>query len=189
MVRSPQLLGDGRDHDARFHYAIQEEAGGIAQALALAESFSAGEKIVVILGDNIFEDSIAGAVKLFGEQERGARIFLKEVHDPRSYGVAEVDTEGKVIGIEEKPEEPKSNMAVVGVYMYDGNVFDIIKNQKPSGRGELEITDVNNAYIKDGTMYADEFLGWWGDGGESFASYMEACLLVARKAGFRGSSQ
>ena len=114
---------------------------------------------------------------------------MKEVHDPRAYGVAEVDEEGKILGIEEKPDVPKSNYAVVGVYMFDNRVYDIISKLKPSDRGELEITDVNNAYIEDGTMYADYFTGWWGDGGESFVSYMEACILVARREGFLGSSQ
>jgi len=184
-----ELLEDGSQFGARFSYAVQAEAGGIAQALALAEDFSDREKIVVMLGDNILEDDISDAVKRFGAQEKGARIFLKEVHNPSSYGVAQVDEAGKVTGIEEKPAEPKSNLAVVGVYMYDGAVFDVAKGQKPSARGEMEITDVNNAYIGRGEMFAERLEGWWGDGGESFVSYMEVCLLAAKKHGFLGSSQ
>lgn len=184
-----ELLEDGSDFGARFSYAVQTEAGGIAQALSLAEDFADEDKIVVILGDNILEDNITSAVEAFERQESGARIYLKEVKNPSSYGVAEINDEGKVIGIEEKPDDPKSNHAVVGVYMYDGTVFDVIKTLKPSDRGELEITDVNNHYIERGEMFADHLEGWWGDGGESFASYMEACLLAARKEGFLGSSQ
>lgn len=184
-----ELLGDGRDHDAQFHYAVQEEPGGIAQALALAEKFAAGDSITVILGDNILEDDISSAVEAFAKQGGGARIYLKEVQNPSSYGVAEINDAGKVIGIEEKPTEPKSNWAVVGVYMYDSTVFDVISTLKPSERGELEVTDLNNHYIKRGEMFADYLEGWWGDGGESFVSYMEACMLVARKHGFLGSSQ
>lgn len=175
-----ELLESGQHLGVRLSYAVQEEAGGIAQALSLAEDFADGQKTVVILGDNILEDDISSAVDVFRQQERGARIFLKEVENPRSYGVAEVTGE-KIVGIEEKPKDPKSNLAVVGLYMYDGRVFDIIKSLKPSGRGELEITDVNNAYIQAGEMYYETLKGWWGDGGESFQSLLEASMLAAKK--------
>jgi glucose-1-phosphate thymidylyltransferase len=184
-----ELLGDGHDFGASFHYAVQSEAGGIAQALGLAEKFAAGEKVVVMLGDNILEDDITPAVQEFAKQQSGGRIYLKEVHNPRSYGVAEIGEDGRVVGIEEKPDEPKSNFAVVGLYMYDPTVFDVVKSLKPSARGELEITDVNNYFVDRGEMFADYLEGWWGDGGESFVSYMEACLLAAKKHGFLGSSQ
>ena len=176
-----ELLESGQHLGARLSYAVQEEAGGIAQALSLAEDFSDKDKLIVMLGDNILEDDIAPAMETFRKQEKGARIFLKEVEDPRSYGVAEV-RDNKVVGIEEKPKEPKSNLAVVGLYMYDSRVFDIIKTLEPSGRGELEITDVNNAYIQDGEMYYETLKGWWGDGGESFQSLLEASALAAKKA-------
>jgi len=177
-----ELLESGAHMGVRLSYAVQEEAGGIAQALGLAEDFADGKKTVVVLGDNIFEDSILSAVEAFQKQEKGAKIFLKEVSHPRSYGVAEV-ADGKVLRIEEKPKEPKSNLAVTGLYFYDGRVFDIVRSSKPSARGELEITDVNNAYIEAGEMTYEILNGWWGDGGESFESWLRATLLVARKEG------
>lgn len=177
-----ELLESGRQFGATLSYAVQEEAGGIAQALSLAEDFADGGKLVVVLGDNVFEDDITDAVRRFDAQEKGARVFVKAMENPRSYGVAEV-SKGKILGIEEKPQEPKSNFAVVGLYMYDGAVFDIIKNLEPSARGELEITDVNNAYIEQGTMYYEELEGWWGDCGESFESWLRATLLAAQKEG------
>lgn len=175
-----ELLESGKHFGIRLSYAVQEEAGGIAQALSLAEDFSDHEKIVVMLGDNILEDDITPAVESFRRQKQGARIFLKEVENSRPYGVAEIKDE-KVVGIEEKPEKPKSNLAVVGLYMYDGRVFDIITQLKPSSRGELEITDVNNAYIAAGEMYYEILKGWWGDGGESFESLLQASMLAAKK--------
>ncbi len=173
------LLGSGREFGAKISFEIQEEAGGIAQALGLCEDFADREKVVVILGDNIFEDSIVGAALNFERQERGARIFLKEVTDAQRFGVAEVSGD-KIVGIEEKPGRPKSNLAVTGLYMYDEQVWDVVKNLKPSGRGELEITDVNNFYIRQGTMQYETLNGWWTDAG-TFPSWLRANNLVARK--------
>ena len=145
-----ELLGSGADFDARFTYEIQDEAGGIAQALALAEDFADDDDVAVILGDNIFQDNVKDAVHSFTS---GAHIFLKQVQDAERFGVAEVDNNREhVLGIEEKPKVPKSDYAVTGLYIYDNGVFDVIKTLKPSGRGELEITDVNNEYIRQGAM-------------------------------------
>lgn len=177
-----ELLESGAQFGARFSYCVQKEAGGIAQALQLAEDFCAGEKFVVVLGDNIFEDNIASAVSDFSAQEKGAMIFLKSVPNPKSYGVAVIDG-AKVSKIIEKPTEPPSDLAVTGLYMYDGNVFNIVRSLKPSARGELEITDVNNAYIARGELNYAVLKGWWGDAGESFDSYLQAGLLVAKKHG------
>lgn len=175
-----ELLGDGRELGIHLSYTVQEEPGGIAQALALAEDFSDNEKVVVILGDNILEDDISKAVNDFQRQEEGAKIFLKEVKNPQSFGVAEVSG-NKIINITEKPKNPKSNLAVIGVYMYDGNVFKVIKTLKPSSRGELEVTDLNIHYVKKGVMSFEILKGWWGDGGESFDSLLKASNLVANK--------
>jgi glucose-1-phosphate thymidylyltransferase len=175
-----ELLKSGKEFGANFSYAIQEEAGGIAQALSLCEDFSDHEKIAVMLGDNILEDNIVNAAIDFHNQKMGAKIFLKEVKNPRSFGVAEVEGK-KIISIEEKPKSPKSNLAVIGVYMYDSQVWNVIKTLKPSGRGELEITDVNNFYAGKGEMTFEILAGWWGDGGESFDSLLEAANLVAKK--------
>ena len=168
------LLGSGKDFGCRFTYKVQDEAGGIAQALGLAENFAGQELICVILGDNIFQDSISAQVKAFTEQGKGARLLLKKVHDPQRYGVAEVEGE-KVVRIVEKPKKPKSDLAVVGVYFYDSQVFDVIRTLKPSARGELEITDVNNHYLRAGTLRCDRLQGWWTDAGtfESLASANE----------------
>jgi glucose-1-phosphate thymidylyltransferase len=173
------LLGSGDEFGVRLSYAVQEEAGGIAHALALAEDFSDNGKTVVILGDNIFEDGIAQAAADFEKQKEGAKIFLKEVHDASRFGVAEVRGSA-VVNIVEKPKEPVSNLAVTGLYMYDGTVFDIIKTIKPSGRGELEITDVNNAYIARGIMTHHLIKGEWTDAG-TFESLLRANNLVAKK--------
>jgi glucose-1-phosphate thymidylyltransferase len=170
------LLGSGTRLGCEFTYRVQDEAGGIAQALYLAKHFAFGDRMVVILGDNIFEDSITEYVKNFSVQKAGARIILKEVHDPERFGVAELNGD-RVVGIEEKPEEPKSNLAVTGIYMYDADVFDIARNLKPSARGELEITDVNNAYIKRGELAYDIFKGWWTDAG-TFDSLHHANQLL-----------
>jgi glucose-1-phosphate thymidylyltransferase len=158
------LLGSGKEYGAEFTYRVQDEAGGIAQALGLARHFAFGDRMVVILGDNIFEDSLTEYVKNFAVQKAGARIILKEVHDPERFGVAELKGQ-QVIGIEEKPPKPKSNLAVTGIYMYDTEVFQIIKSLKPSTRGEMEITDVNNKYIERGELAYDVFKGWWTDAG------------------------
>lgn len=183
-----ELLGDGHAFGVRLSYAVQEKPGGIAQALGLAADFADGEKVVVILGDNILEDSIAKATADFAAQEKGAKIFLKEVENPKSFGIAEVQGD-KIVSIVEKPQEPKSNLAVIGVYMFDGTVFDVVKTLKPSARGELEVTDLNNFYVQQGTMTFEKLTGAWGDGGESFDSLMKASQLAQswRQAGKLGT--
>lgn len=158
------LLGSGGDFGLSFTYKVQDKAGGIAQALGLAENFVNGDKMVVILGDNVFEDNITPYVDNFRVQAKGAKILIQVVKDPQRFGVPEL-VEGKIVSIEEKPLSPKSNYAVTGIYMYDCRVFDIIRTLKPSGRGELEITDVNNAYILDGELTYDILRGWWTDAG------------------------
>jgi len=174
------LLGSGREFGCRFTYKVQDEAGGIAQALGLAENFAGGDSCCVILGDNIFEESIAPFVEAFGKQKMGARLLLKQVHDPQRYGVAEIEG-SRVTRIVEKPIEPKSDLAVVGIYFFDNGVFDIIKTLKPSGRGELEITDVNNHYLAAGTLQCDRLSGWWTDAG-TFDSLHAANELVTGRA-------
>jgi len=158
------LLGSGYEMGVEFTYKIQEQPGGIAQALGLAEHFVGDNQSVVILGDNIFQDDISDYVANFKKQKIGAKILIKEVPDPRRYGVAELKGE-RIVSIEEKPQKPKSSYCVTGIYMYDSSVFDIIKTLEPSHRGELEITDVNNAYIKAGTLTFDILKGWWTDAG------------------------
>jgi glucose-1-phosphate thymidylyltransferase len=173
-----RLLANGKEFGlAHLNYTYQEGEGGIADALALAEHFADGEKICVILGDNIIEGSIRDAVNAFEKQERGARILLKQVQDAERFGVAEMQGD-RIVGIEEKPSKPKSNHAVIGIYMYDGTVFDKVKTLVPSRRGELEITDVNNAYIREGTMSFSHLEGWWTDAG-TFESLLRAANLVA----------
>ena len=174
------LLGSGREFSCRFTYKVQDEAGGIAQALGLAENFAGKDPICVILGDNIFEAPIRPFVEAFQKQERGARLLLKQVHDPQRYGVAEVEGT-RVVRIVEKPKQPKSDLAVLGIYFYDSAVFEIIKTLKPSARGELEITDVNNHYLKAGTLGWDKLTGWWTDAG-TFESLHAANELVAGRA-------
>lgn len=166
------LLGSGYDFGVEFTYKIQDQPGGIAHALGLAEHFVQTDKCVVILGDNIFEDDISCFVDKFRNQQHGAKILLKEVEDPQRFGVAELKDD-KIISIEEKPKKPKSNYCVTGIYMYDHRVFEIIKGLKPSARGELEITDVNNAYIKEGSLTYDILKGWWSDAG-TFPSLKKA---------------
>jgi glucose-1-phosphate thymidylyltransferase len=173
-----RLLANGKEFGlAHLNYTYQEGEGGIADALALAEHFADGEKICVILGDNIIEGSIRGAVDAFQRQESGARILLKQVQDAERFGVAEMQGD-RIVGIEEKPARPKSNHAVIGIYMFDGTVFDKVRTLVPSGRGELEITDVNNAYIREGTMSFSHLDGWWTDAG-TFESLLRAANLVA----------
>ncbi len=158
------LLGSGREFGCEFTYRVQDEAGGIAQALGLARRFGRGGRLAVILGDNIFEASIRPFVDNFRMQSSGAKILLKEVPDPGRYGGAV--TEGsRVVRILEKPADPPTSLAVTGIYLYDESVFDIIRTLRPSGRNELEITDVNNAYIERGTMTYDTLPGWWTDAG------------------------
>ena len=170
------LLGSGKDFGCRFTYKVQDEAGGIAQALGLAENFAGRDSVCVILGDNIFEDSLERDADAFRAQGKGARILLKPVQDPQRFGVAEVKGD-KVLGIEEKPKAPKSDLAVTGIYFYDAAVFDIIRGVKPSGRGEMEITDVNNAYIAKGELSFGTFKGWWSDAG-TFPSLAHANELA-----------
>ncbi|MEW4372618.1 sugar phosphate nucleotidyltransferase [Paenibacillus kandeliae] len=158
------LLGSGRDMGVTFTYKVQDEAGGIAQALDLAEHFVGDDQMIVILGDNVFADDITPFVENFRAQQKGAKLLLQQVHDPQRYGVAELDGE-RIVSIEEKPKVPKSEYAVTGIYMFDSNVFDIVKTLKPSARGELEITDVNNAYIQRGELSFDILEGWWTDAG------------------------
>ncbi|MGE5329786.1 MAG: sugar phosphate nucleotidyltransferase [Deltaproteobacteria bacterium] len=170
------LLGSGREFGMNFTYKVQDEAGGIAQALGLAENFVGDDKCIVILGDNIFRKDITEFVESFEEQGKGAKILIKSVTNPERFGVVELDGD-KIISVEEKPKNPKSNHVVTGIYMYDSDVFDIIKTLKPSGRGELEITDVNNEYIRRGTMTYDILDGWWTDAG-TFESLVRANELA-----------
>jgi glucose-1-phosphate thymidylyltransferase len=158
------LLGSGKDFECDFTYRVQDRAGGIAEALNLARNFARGDKVTVILGDNIFQDDIGVFVERFARQGRGARILLKEVPDPHRYGVADLRGD-KVVAIEEKPTQPKTHWAVTGIYMYDERVFDLTRALKPSRRGELEITDVNNAYIERNELGFDVLSGWWTDAG------------------------
>jgi glucose-1-phosphate thymidylyltransferase len=172
-----QLLGNGNDFGLKdLHYTYQQGEGGIADALKLAEHFAEGEKIVVVLGDNIIETNIKKAADDFRRQERGAKILLKEVPDPERFGVATMQG-GKVQKIVEKPKQPESKLAVIGIYMYDAQVFEVCKTLKPSSRGELEITDVNNHYIAQGTMTAEVLQGWWTDAG-TFDSLLRASNMV-----------
>ncbi|MFD0869521.1 sugar phosphate nucleotidyltransferase [Paenibacillus residui] len=158
------LLGSGREFEVSFTYKVQDEAGGIAQALGLAEQFVGQDQMVVILGDNIFSDNIVSYVRSFEQQSQGAKILIKEVPDPHRYGVPKLEN-GKIISVEEKPQYPQSNYAVTGIYMFDSTVFEIIKGLKPSQRGELEITDVNNEYIRRNELTYDILQGWWTDAG------------------------
>jgi glucose-1-phosphate thymidylyltransferase len=172
-----RLLANGKEFGLKhINYTYQEGEGGIADALALAEHFAEGSKICVILGDNIIEGSIKRAVDDFRQQDRGAKVLLKEVPDAERFGVAEISG-SRIVGIEEKPQHPKSNYAVTGIYLYDETVFDKTRTLKPSARGELEITDVNNAYIREGTMSFDFLEGWWTDAG-TFESLHRAANLV-----------
>lgn len=170
------LLGSGKDYGCEFTYRVQDEAGGIAQALALTRHFVGDNRVVVILGDNIFEDEITEYVDAFRNQDEGARVLLKQVEDPSRFGVATVK-DGKVVKIVEKPKEPESDMAVTGIYMYDSKVFELIATLKPSARGELEITDVNNGYLALGQLSCDMLKGWWTDAG-TFSSLYRAQALV-----------
>ncbi len=175
-----RLLGNGKQFGAHLNYTYQEGEGGIAEALSLAEHFAHGDSICVILGDNLIEGSIRESVDDFRAQKQGAKILLKEVHDAERFGVAEVVGD-RIVGIEEKPRAPKSNLAVTGFYMYDSSVFEKIHTLVPSNRGELEITDVNNAYIREGNMTFGYLDGWWTDAG-TFDSLLRATNLVADKA-------
>jgi glucose-1-phosphate thymidylyltransferase len=173
-----RLLGNGRDFGLKhLNYTYQDGEGGIADALALAEHFADRDSICVILGDNIIENNVSQAVANFQKQGEGAKILLKEVTDAQRFGVAEVRGD-RVVGIEEKPKHPKSNYAVIGIYLYDQTVFQKIRRLKPSGRGELEITDVNNFYLEEGKLTYEVLEGWWTDAG-TFESLLRANTLVA----------
>ena len=175
-----KLLGNGKRFGLKeLHYTYQEGSGGIAQALGLAEDFADNGKVAVILGDNIFEDNISQVVKDFEKQKLGAKLFLKKVSDPERFGVAEIKNK-KIVNIEEKPKKPKSQYAVTGLYMYNGNVFDVVKTLKPSQRGELEITDVNNFYVKQETATCEFIKGFWSDAG-TFESLYRATNLIKEK--------
>ncbi len=177
-----RLLGNGSDFGLKdIYYTYQEGEGGIADALKLCEHFADKEDIMVILGDNIVQDDVSAYVRKFEAQKSGARILLKKVDDPERFGVPELDGD-RIVRIEEKPTQPKSNYAVTGLYMYDSRVFDYCRDLKPSSRGELEITDVNNAYIDAGDMHYDVLEGWWTDAGQ-FESLYRAAQLVASERG------
>ena len=175
-----RLIGNGAAFGLSYvNYAYQKGEGGIAEALGLAEHFAGGDRVAVVLGDNIFQENIAPHVRAFERQPEGAKILLKKVPDPERFGVASVKG-GKVTRIEEKPRRPKSDFIVTGIYLYDPQVFEIIKTLKPSGRGELEITDVNNRYIEMGQMSYDVLKGYWSDCG-TFESLLRASQMVARQ--------
>jgi len=180
-----RLLGNGDEFGLKgINYAYQEKEGGIAEALSLAEHFADGDKIVVILGDNLIEKSIKEEVKKFQEQPKGARILIKDVSNPERFGVVEFDGD-KIVRIIEKPKKPRSNYAVTGIYMYDESVFEFIRSLEPSERGELEITDVNNMYLGKGQLEYSKLEGWWTDAG-TFESLHKASQLVAERVEARG---
>ncbi len=182
-----RLLANGKHFGlSHIDYTYQEGEGGIADALALAEHFADGQKLCVMLGDNIIEGSIRGAAEAFEAQPRGARILLKEVPDAERFGVAEIAGD-RILNIEEKPKHPRSPYAVTGIYMYDATVFEKIRTLVPSGRGELEITDVNNAYIREGSLAFSWLEGWWTDAG-TFDSLLRAANLVAQ-SGRKGEDE
>ena len=175
------LLGKGEDFDLQIYHAVQKNPKGIAGAIALAEEFAENDKILVILGDNIFNFNLKKAVEEFDQKKRGAMVFgVKMPTKSRQYGVIEIDKKGNVISIEEKPENPKSDIAQTGIYMYDERIFDFIKKLKPSSRGELEVTDLNNLYVKEGTMECS-IINWWIDAGTSHDELLRANNLVAEK--------
>jgi glucose-1-phosphate thymidylyltransferase len=177
-----KLLKNGKELGLKeINYAYQEGAGGIADALRLAEDFADGGKVAVILGDNIIGDNLKKYAGDFESQKKGAKLFLKEIGDPERFGVAEIKG-GKVIKIEEKPKNPKSNFAVTGIYMYDEQVFDVIKTLKPSGRGELEITDVNNFYVNQGSATYEILPGYWSDAGKFESLFLASEFIRSKKS-------
>lgn len=186
------LLRAGEEFGLKLYYAVQKNPkGGIADAMMLAEEFSSDQKLLVLLGDNIFGYDLSESVRDFEAKEKGARVFGIEMPtESRQYGVIERDADGKVISIEEKPEHPKSNIAQTGIYMYDRRVFDFIKGLSPSGRGELEVTDLNNFYVKEGTLDC-EIIDWWIDAGTSYDELLRANTMVAErvKAGELSSAE
>jgi len=177
-----RLLGNGKDFGLKhLNYTYQEGEGGIAAALALCEHFADGKPVCVILGDNILQKSIRPAVELYGRSNKGGMILLKEVPDPERFGVPVLEGE-RIVRIEEKPKAPQSRYAVIGVYLYDARVFDIIKTLKPSGRGELEITDVNNQYLAWGELTYGYVDGWWTDAGAIESLYRATCLVAQERS-------
>ena len=176
------LLKSGEDFGLKLFYAVQQNPkGGISDAIALAKEFVLDQKVLVILGDNIFKTDLKSAVDKFEHKEKGALVYgVKMPTDSKQYGVIEMDKQGKVLSIEEKPEHPKSDIAQTGIYMYDSRVFNFIEKLKPSGRGELEVTDLNNFYLKEG-MLSCELLDWWIDAGTSYDELLRANNLVAEK--------
>jgi glucose-1-phosphate thymidylyltransferase len=175
-----RLLGDGREFGFKtLNYTYQENAGGIAQALGLAEHFADGDSICLILGDNIVQFTIRDCVRRFRHQGQGAKVLLSEVENPTAYGIAEMRGD-QVARIVEKPKNPQSRWAVIGIYFFDRQVFEIVKTLRPSARNELEITDVNNAYLERGELTADKLTGWWADAGENIDFYLRACNTVAK---------
>jgi len=178
-----RLLGDGSRFGLRtLNYAYQEREGGIAEAIGLTRTFVGEDHFVVVLGDNLMEASLAPYVEAFRKQRKGARILLTEVDNPSDYGVAELEG-SRVVSIEEKPEHPRSSYAVIGVYMYDSLAYGIIDGLEPSGRGELEVTDVNRAYLERGLLQADVLEGWWADCGASIDGLLEANRMASRLRG------
>ncbi|HEX3616865.1 MAG TPA: sugar phosphate nucleotidyltransferase [Solirubrobacteraceae bacterium] len=173
-----QLLGSGREFGLKLAYELQEEAGGLAQAVSLAEGFIGNDKTLVLLGDNIFTDDLRPAVERFSAEQHGAVIFGVEMEHPEQYGVIEMDGE-RVVGIEEKPSQPKSHLIQTGIYMYDSHVWSHIKQLSPSARGELEITDLNNVYVNEGTMRCETLGGYWIDAGTSHDELLAANIAVA----------
>lgn len=175
------LLRSGEKLNLRLFYEIQDHPGGIAQAIGLAESFAKNSKILVILADNIFDYNLKPAVTSFIKQQKGAKIFAKKMPtESGQYGVIELNSKGKVLSIEEKPKKPKSHLVQTGIYMYDERVFDFIAKLKPSKRGELEVTDLNNFYVKEGTMTCEIIDSWWIDAGTSFDELLRANILVKK---------
>jgi glucose-1-phosphate thymidylyltransferase len=172
------FFGSGKDYGVKLSYALQHVAGGIADALGLAEDFAGEDKVAVILGDNIFEDDFSADFKAF-QNEKGLRVFIKEVSDPERFGVAEI-VDGKIVGIEEKPKEPKSNLATVGLYLYNSDVFAKIRKLTPSARGELEIADVNNMYVKEGSLSHSMVKGFWSDTG-TFDSLLKTAVWASKQ--------
>ena len=176
-----RILGNGEEFGlSHLHYTYQKEASGIADALSLAEEWAQGEPIFVILADNIFENSFTKEIEEFEKNPNGARIFTHEVSHPEHYGVIEMDSNGNVLGIIEKPKVPKSNLIATGAYIYDSTVWDFVKRLKPSIRGELEITDLNNHYIKSDRLIAHEVIGYWQDCGENFDAYLDAGITAQK---------
>lgn len=173
-----EYLGSGEQFGVELTYRIQEKPGGIAQAAALAEPFVRGDKFALLLGDNLFEDPVGNEAARFRESDEKARVFLKEVSDPRRFGVPEFDEHGRITRIEEKPKHPKSSYSVIGLYFYDAGMFDIVRQIQPSTRGELEITDVNNAYAKNNELTYTILNGWWIDAG-THESLREAAARLA----------